>query len=126
MKLNNFGPRLKEIRLQRKLSQTEMGQLLGIHYIHIGRYEAGKAVPSVETLLSISQILNINLDRLVFGEQAKSHLGDEELLYLMRQLLTLAPEDRIEAKKLIGSFIAERKMKAQDTSLGIDHPGHSG
>ena len=109
MRLYDFGKRMKQFRLQRKLTQAQMGKLLNLHYIHIGRYEKGKAVPTVDTLAFISQKLNVSIDYLVFGDRAQTHLGDAELLYLFKQILTLNPEARIDAKKMLGDFISEQK-----------------
>jgi transcriptional regulator with XRE-family HTH domain len=105
MKLNDFGKRMKQLRKQRKLSQSRMGALLGLHYIHVGRYESGKALPSVDTLVSISKKLNVTLDWLIFGEEVASHVDDGELRYLLKELMKLDPGDRVEAKKLIADFI---------------------
>ena len=120
MKLNDFGSRMKLLRKKRKLNQTEMGQLLGLHYIHIGRYENGKSVPTVEQLARISRKLNVTVDWLVFGGRAKTHLEDAEMLFLFKKLLTLSPEDRIYAKKLIGDFITERS--AGGKAVGFEPP----
>ena len=112
MKPYLFGERMKQFRLRRKLSQTQMGKLLDVHYIQIGRYESGKAIPSVDTLVWMSKKLKVSVDYLLFGEQAQTHMPDPELFYLLKQLLTLGPQDRIDAKKMIGDFIAERKRPA--------------
>ncbi|PJB15949.1 MAG: transcriptional regulator, partial [Flavobacteriales bacterium CG_4_9_14_3_um_filter_32_8] len=32
-----FGERLKEARIEKGLSQTELGKLAGVHYTQIGR-----------------------------------------------------------------------------------------
>ena len=45
MKSVSFGKRLTEVRKDKKMSQDEVGKLVGVHGAVIGRYEygAGKA-----------------------------------------------------------------------------------
>jgi len=39
--MDGFAQRLWELCRQRDLSQTELGERVGVHYIHISRYERG-------------------------------------------------------------------------------------
>ena len=117
MTLNNFGERIKALRTQHKLSQTAMGKLLGVHYIHIGRYESGKAVPSIGILLAIADVFDVDLEWLVRGDQAKKHLADDELLYLFKALLPLHPDARIEIKSIIRDFLAEHPSSPGEIRL---------
>lgn len=36
--LEGFAQRLRELGKSKNLSQTELGQLAGLHYTHIGRF----------------------------------------------------------------------------------------
>lgn len=40
---DNFAQRLRALRKQNNLSQTELGQRAELHYTHIGRFERGAA-----------------------------------------------------------------------------------
>jgi len=52
------------------------------------------------------------MDYLVFGPGAVNHMEDGELFVLFKRISALPPEDRLDAKKLIGDFIAERKNRS--------------
>ena len=39
--VEGFAERLRELRRQRNLSQSELGGLASIHYTHVSRYERG-------------------------------------------------------------------------------------
>jgi transcriptional regulator with XRE-family HTH domain len=47
---DGFPRRLRELRKQKNLSQTELGKLVNLHYTHIGRYERGISRPAADTL----------------------------------------------------------------------------
>ena len=60
--LKNIGRKIKEIRLQRGLSQVELvGKMQGnIDPTNISRIEAGRTNPTIITLYRISEALEIN------------------------------------------------------------------
>jgi len=48
--LADFVERLRILRKQKNLSQTELGQQAGLHSTHIGRFERGLSRPGGDTL----------------------------------------------------------------------------
>ena len=62
-----FGKRLREMRKVRKLSQSKLGKMVGVHYNRIGKYEMGTAYPSVPVLIKLSEVLEISMDDLIRG-----------------------------------------------------------
>lgn len=63
-----LGYRLRELRKENKMSQEDLGKLLGVTKVSISGYENGTRIPSLE-------ILNGMLD--VFGVSADFLLGRE-------------------------------------------------
>ena len=43
---DGFAERLRSLRKQKNLPQTELGKLAGLHYTHIDRFERGASRPS--------------------------------------------------------------------------------
>jgi transcriptional regulator with XRE-family HTH domain len=109
MRFYDFGTRIKQLRKARKLTQSQMGEILDLHYTQVARLEKGQSTPSTLTLVNATRRLKVNLDWLVFGDSAQTHIGDTELLYLFKQLLSLRPADRIDVKTMLGNFIRDRK-----------------
>ena len=54
-----FGARLKALRKKAGLTQEELADVLGISYMTVRRWEAGKASPRVEDIPSIAQALGV-------------------------------------------------------------------
>jgi transcriptional regulator with XRE-family HTH domain len=66
-----FDRRLKELRLINKLTQQELANLLFVSKSTICSYEKGKRMASIDTLIKISNIFNVNIDYLVGYKSAK-------------------------------------------------------
>ena len=109
MRFYDFGIRVKQLRKERKLTQTRMGEILDLHYTQVARLEKGESTPSAHTLMNAARGLDVTLDWLVFGDKIESHINDPELLHLFKQLLTLKLADKIDIKTILGRFISDRK-----------------
>ena len=57
MDAKKLGKKIKLARLELDLTQTKLAQKIGAKQKSISRYEAGKSVPKIETLVRLSKIL---------------------------------------------------------------------
>jgi transcriptional regulator with XRE-family HTH domain len=113
--LDDFAARLRALRKQKNLSQTEMGQLAGLHYTHIGRFERGIAMPGSDTLKRLSDALGVTSDYLLEGstnEAAKAKFEDRELLQQFQEVEQLPEEDKHVIKKLLDAFLTKKHLQA--------------
>ncbi|EOE7213258.1 TPA: helix-turn-helix transcriptional regulator [Clostridioides difficile] len=60
-----FGERLKELRLKKKLKQSELGKEIGISASTIGMYEQGRRFADQSTLIKLAQYFNVTTDYLL-------------------------------------------------------------
>ncbi len=77
-----LGYRLKSLRKQKHLSQSDLGKLLGVSKVSISGYENGLRVPSMEIFLLILKVFNISADY-ILGREVKAVCegsGDSEVL----------------------------------------------
>jgi transcriptional regulator with XRE-family HTH domain len=114
-KLDGFAQRLRGLRKQKNLSQTELGQLAGLHYTHIGRFERGASRPSSDTLKRLSDALGVSSDYLLEGitdEAAKARFQDRELLRQFQEVEHLPDEDKAVVKKLLDAFLVKKQLRA--------------
>lgn len=65
MKRNIFGRKLKELRLEKGLSQQKLGEALGFCNQTISFWESGSREPDLDTLLSISHFFSVTLEELL-------------------------------------------------------------
>lgn len=60
-----IGFRIKQARINAQITQDTLAELIGCSTSFISRLECGKVSTSLETLLNISQVLNIGLEELL-------------------------------------------------------------
>lgn len=58
-------PRLRELRLERKISQQELQFDLGYCREHISRIEMGRHTPKLKTIVDIADYFNVSVDYLI-------------------------------------------------------------
>ncbi len=57
----HVGRKLKQLRSERRMSQTELGNKLGISFQQIQKYEAGSNRISASRLFELGQALNVEV-----------------------------------------------------------------
>lgn len=63
-----LGYRLKKLRKEKKISQAELGNILGVSKVSISGYEKGTRVPSMDKLLAMLDFFNVSADFLLGRE----------------------------------------------------------
>ena len=65
MQNNIFGQRLKELRMEKGLSQRKLGESLGVCNQTISFWENGAREPDLDTLVMISHFFDVCLEFLL-------------------------------------------------------------
>ena len=86
-----FGEMLRELREERRLTQTELANTLHISKSSISSYEIGTSLPPMERALELADFFGVSLDYL-FGRSSVRY----DLSILSRQ---------IHHNKTIGDFV---------------------
>ncbi len=112
--MNTVGERIKELRTQAKMTQSDLAVKVGLTYVQIGRYEKRGAVPSSEVLAKLADALKTTTDFLMHGsvqDKAASHIDDNELLNLFRSVEKMNNEDKSVIKTVIDALITKRQIQ---------------
>ena len=72
-----IGKRLKELRIQKGLSQQDLGDAIGVTKVSICGYENGTRLPNLEKLVSLAEELETTTDYLL-GREIKIVEGEEK------------------------------------------------
>lgn len=64
-----FHKTLKVLRDEKQLSQSTLAKILNVDQTAISKYERNIQLPEVRTLVKIASLFNIDVDKLLFGEQ---------------------------------------------------------
>jgi transcriptional regulator with XRE-family HTH domain len=111
--MREFGPRLRRLREERDISQTELARLLGIDYMQVYRYERGLNLPSLETAIKLAQILQISTDELLTGSERSDPpaIKSIKLFEAFRSLENLPKEKQDFALQILDSVITQHQLE---------------
>ena len=65
MKDNYFGKKLKELRVEKGLSQKELGKLFNVCNQTVSFWENGSREPDLDALVSLAKFFDVSLDFLL-------------------------------------------------------------
>ncbi|MCI0513972.1 helix-turn-helix domain-containing protein [candidate division KSB1 bacterium] len=86
-----IGARIKAFRKDQKLTQQKFGEIIGINFQHVSKYERGEFIPSFENLLKFIHYFSVNVNWLLTGEgtmylggKVKYPISEEEANQVIR------------------------------------------
>ena len=65
-----LGKRIREIRIQMKLSQSALAEMSGLSTRYISHIETARKKASLSSLVSIADAVGISIDEILYGNQA--------------------------------------------------------
>ena len=71
--MTDFGNRLKNLRLRKHMTQSDLAERLGVTKSVISAYETGLRMPSYDILIKISRIFRVTTDYLL-GLESKQEI----------------------------------------------------
>jgi len=107
--MSNISNKMLDLRRAKKLSQNELGKMVGVSREMIGKYERGDVSPSLEIALSIAKALNVSLDYLV-GQGANASF-DTKVLKLIKDIEQLSPDLKDKLLFLANAIIRDAKAR---------------
>ena len=66
--MEEFGERLKKLRIENQMSQDEMAAKLGVSAQAVSKWERGKSTPDLSVIVPMAKLLRISTDRLLGNE----------------------------------------------------------
>ena len=112
--------RIKELRIEKGLTQAELAELLGVHQTAVGKYEREELEPNIDTLIKLSHIFESTIDYILgnsddFGNVATQPNLTEEEQYLLNSFRVLNKVNRERVKAYIEIRVEEFiEMKIND------------
>jgi transcriptional regulator with XRE-family HTH domain len=110
-----FSNRLKQLRKEKKFTQDELADKIGVTRGQIGKYETGMSFPSLEALKSLAELLEVPVSYLLeekTGDLASVPIKDKELLEAFIEVDKMPVEEKNLIKALIDLAVTKNKMKA--------------
>lgn len=104
-KVNLVGSRIRELRKDRHLTQTELSRRIGVAQSDLSRIEQGEYKVGLDTLFKLLQVFDLKIGEF-FGESETTGPEDRELVTEYRELSD-------EARQEVRDFVRFKKMQEQ-------------
>ena len=65
---NKIGDFIKLLRVEKKLSQGDLAELLNVTRQTVSKWETGVSLPSLDTIKEMSKIFEVEIEELINGE----------------------------------------------------------
>ena len=111
---NSFATALREIRKRRRLKQEDLARMVGVGRPTIANWERGAKLPSLASLVKLSQVLQVSTDELLgtaTAQQASS--GPQIFPTPVDPVVALAAERSGVPPAVLAAFIAALKSQEQ-------------
>jgi transcriptional regulator with XRE-family HTH domain len=132
LKAYAIGPKIRSIRLKKKMGLVELGRHTGLSPAMLSKIERGQLFPTLPTLLRIAMVFSVGLDYFIAADRDKPVLGvsrhQERLRFPEKaggkdQAYEFESLDFPAVQRLLNSYYAEFFPVAPDRLKLHQHPG---
>ncbi|MBS4860690.1 helix-turn-helix domain-containing protein [Anaerotruncus colihominis] len=60
-----IGEKIKLLRIEKNLSQEQLGSLIGVKRSEVSKYEAGERIPPIHIVISLARVFRVSTDYLL-------------------------------------------------------------
>lgn len=118
--------RLKELRQEKKISQKDLAEIIGVPQSSIGFFESGDRVPNLRNLEKLAKYFNVSTDYLlgISNIRAKAevvkvksmakYFKDPFVMEIMEDVQELSDEGKEEVMKYIEYIQSKNQKKGED------------
>lgn len=106
-----MGERLKRQRIKQKLTQEQLAEAVNLSVSHLSHIENGNTKTSLQTVLNISNVLNISIDKILginFGTKTR-HVPITEIDVIFRDCTKDEKEFLLENLRLVKTQLQKRR-----------------
>lgn len=106
-----IGSRLRRLRRERHLTQTELARQIGIQQSDLSRMEKGEYRVSLENLFKILTVLELDITEFFHGESARPASAQQPLTQVDMQALQLLRQLSPGARQEVQEFLEFKVRK---------------
>jgi transcriptional regulator with XRE-family HTH domain len=114
-----FGDNLKKVRETTRLSQSQLAELLSVSQQTVGSWEVNRTSPPPETIVQISNVLNVSTDYLLgisnvpnkpLMQQKEKLEEDSDIKAVTGDYKKLSPEDKYFFKVMLRTMLEREAL----------------
>ena len=109
MDFYQLGKKIRSLRLTNHLSQAELAESIDVSTNYIGQIERGDRKPSLETLVSLCEVLHTSLDYILSDSRSSS--DDCIMFNIESELKKLSTDEKQYFFQMITSYQDLKKVK---------------
>ena len=115
--MNNFQNKLKSLRKERKLTQKQLADQLGLGVSTISMYEHGEREPDLHTLEAIAKYFSVDMNYLMGCPEQARPVTEEEIKFALfgGDTISEITDEMYEDVKHYAQFLKEKKEKKRGT-----------
>ncbi|MEK4565221.1 helix-turn-helix transcriptional regulator [Alkalihalobacillus sp. FSL R5-0424] len=107
---NTIGNKIKTLRKNKKMTQPDLADKIGVSYTTVSQYETGSRKPSFKALNRIAEALDVSpsylLQEDVTGDSAKN-----EIIQMAARNMQALDEDSLETISSLIKSLSEKNQK---------------
>ena len=117
--MKDFGKRLAKIRKSRGLTQTELGEKVGVSYRVIAYYEGETDQPPGSLIVDLSRVLDVTTDELLGVKPYKQETDPKtaRLMKRLKRITELSPANQRSVLRHLEALLSENS--SQETSASV-------
>lgn len=98
-----FGKRLKELRVEKELTQEKLGEIFNVRKGTVSNWENGNRFPDENTIIKLADFFNVSIDYLLgrTNKRQPHHLTKEDIIKLAPEYAWLFEEEGLEYVELV-------------------------
>jgi transcriptional regulator with XRE-family HTH domain len=132
LKAYAIGPKIRSIRLKKKMGLVELGKHTGLSPAMLSKIERGQLFPTLPTLLRIAMVFSVGLDYFIAADRDKPVVGISRHRERLRfpekaggkdQAYEFESLDFPAVQRLLNSYLAEFFAVAAEKLRPHQHPG---
>ncbi len=89
--MKHLSIKIRDLRKQKGLTQTDLAQILGVGKSAVSNYETGYSIPDIETLKTIAQYFGVTTDYLL-GHSSDPKLSKKDEQDIAKRIDALAAD----------------------------------
>ena len=118
----HIGKRLKTLRIEKQISQTQLGNVVGVTFQQVQKYESGMSRISIEYLLAFCRFLDVPLSYFMDGlvsprNQDSEYQNTTELLDKRDAVQLIRYFSQIEDRDKRSAILAVAKHLVPESAL---------
>lgn len=100
MDQQKIGMFLKELRVEKNLTQEKLAELLGVTNRSVSRWENGNNMPDLSLLMEIANIYGVGVDEILDGKRKETRIS-EQTAEAIEKVADYANEEKMRRTKIL-------------------------